>query len=282
MRSIKTSFCHINLDLKDDKPNNPTWSKTRNLDEILMSHPRRVNTYDQLVNDVAQIHYRNRERVLFYRGQSVDYMSDNKTIILPTIYRLKGEKRLMLKERFKTLEIKTAELKKAFRESKIKYAGTRMINQYPEIAWSMLQHYNVCDTPLLDLTHSLHVACSFAFDRNEGDTGVIYVLGMPWQFDALGYHSFDELLNLRLLSISPPKAQRPFFQEGYLAGPFPNYRLDSPGRKEQFDFARRLIAKFEIPIEDSFWGQGFSKIPHDKLYQETDEIKNICESITDK
>jgi hypothetical protein len=61
-----------------------------------------------------------------------------------------------------------------------------MLNKYPEIAWSLLQHYEICDTPLLDLTHSLHVSCSFAFDSNEGETGIIYVLGMPWQTDAIG------------------------------------------------------------------------------------------------
>jgi hypothetical protein len=155
-----------------------------------------------------------------------------------------------------------------------------MLNKYPEIAWSLLQHYEICDTPLLDLTHSLHVACSFAFDRNEGEFGIVYVLGMPWPTDAISYNTYEELVNIRLLSVCPPQAQRPFFQEGYLAGPFPNYQINDPDRVNQFDFARRLIAKFEIPIRNlNFWGIGFSRIPSEKLYQANDLVKNICEEL---
>lgn len=275
MRKILRSFSHIKL--ADKKWNEASW-----LDEVLTSAPKRVETYDELVKDVAQILHRNRNHVLFYRGQSNDYKTEEgKTTILPSIYRKKpAEKNLMLKESFATLKQMTEGLKKSFKNSDIKYAGTSLLNKYPEIAWSLLQHYEICDTPLLDLTHSLHVACSFAFDRNDGDTGIIYVMGMPWQTDAIGYNSFVGLVNLRLLSVCPPQAQRPFFQEGYLAGPFPNYQLDNPKRVAQFDFSRRLIAKFEIPMHDNkFWGKGFSKIPRGKLYQNKDKIKEICESL---
>ena len=279
MRHISPSFSHINLQRKTDKLTDKEWAKAMPLDEVLKSAPKRVETYDDLVKDVAQIFHRNRNHVLFYRGQSNDFKTGAKTSILPSIYRKKtDEKRLMLKERFETLQKKTEGLKKLFRDSTIKYAGTTMLNKYPEIAWSLLQHYEICDTPLLDLTHSLHVACSFAFDRNEGETGIIYVLGMPWQTDAIGYNTFEELVNLRLLSVCPPQAQRPFFQEGYLAGPFPNYQLNNTDRVNQFDFARRLIAKFEIPMKNkNFWGVGFNRIPSEKLYQDNDEIKRICE-----
>jgi hypothetical protein len=281
MRHISNSFSHINLQRQQDKLTDKEWAMALPLVEVLKSEPKRVETYDDLVKNVAQILHRNRNYVLFYRGQSKDYKEDGKTIILPSIYRKNPEhKRLMLKERFETLQKKTEGLKKLFRDSTIKYAGTSMLNKYPEIAWSLLQHYEICDTPLLDLTHSLHVACSFAFDRNTNDTAIIYVLGLPWQTDAIGYNTFEELVNLRLLSVCPPQAQRPFFQEGYLTGPFPNYQLDNPKRLEQFDFARRLIAKFEIPMKNNnFWGVGFDRIPSEKLYQGNDEIKRICESL---
>jgi hypothetical protein len=281
MRTIQTAFCHINLQWKNNKITDKVWSKPLPLDEVLKSEPKRVETYDELVKDVAQILHHNRNYVLFFRGQSKDYKTDGKSTILPSIYRKKPEeKRLTLKERFDTLQQKTEGLKKLFRESTIRYAGTSLLNKYPEIAWSLLQHYEICDTPLLDLTHSLHVACSFAFDRNTGETGFINVLGMPWQTDAIGYNTFEEMVNLRLLSVCPPQAHRPFFQEGYLAGPFPNYQLDNPKRVDQFDFSRRLIAKFEIPMYNkNFWGRGFSRIPSQKLYQDNDEIKRICETL---
>ena len=281
MKPLANSFSHINLNSKSDSLKDKDWAKPKSLEEILKSDAKRINSYDELVKNVAQILHRNRNLSLYYRGQSSDYKVEGKTIIMPSIYRKKNdEKKLMLKERFELLKEKVSSLQKLFRDSTIKYAGTSLLNKYPEIAWSLLQHYEICDTPLLDLTHSLHVACSFAFDRNNGDTGIIYVLGMPWQTDAIGYNTYEELVNIRLLSVCPPQAQRPFFQEGYLAGPFPNYQLDNPNRVNQFDFGRRLIAKFEIPMKDkNFWGVGFDRIPREKLYQNNDQIKLICEKL---
>ncbi len=256
------------------------WSKATQVDEILKSAPFAVTTYDELVRNVAQIHHRNRNFTLFYRGQSTDHKEDGKTVIMPSIYRKKtGKTKLLLKENFKVLEEYSAELIKKLNDREKKLAGTVMLSKYPEIAWSILQHYEVCPTPLLDISHSLHVACSFAFDRNKGETGIIYVLGMPYVTDAIGYNSYEELVNIRLLSVCPPLAHRPFFQEGYLAGPFPNYKLDICGRIKQFDFGRRLIAKFEIPIKKDFWGAGFTQIPVDKLYPKDDRVLDICNEI---
>lgn len=280
MRSIGSAFSHINLQRYEVIPPEKEWSKPLTLDEVLKSEPKKVGTYDELVIDIAQILHRTRNLTLFYRGQEKDHKKDGKTTILPSIYRLKeGKKRLNLVDRFRFLDDKVNALKKTFNKQIFKISGTSMLNKYPEIVWSLLQHYKICDTPLLDLTHSLHVACSFAFDENKGETGVVYVLGMPWQTDAIGYNTFEELVNIRMISVCPPKAYRPFFQEGYLAGPFPNYQLDKTNRVPQFDFSRRLIAKFEIPIKDSFWGKGFSQIPHDKLYQENDVVEEICRSL---
>jgi len=284
MRIITTAFSHINLEKKIKKSFDKDWAKPITNDEILKSKPKRVETYDELVRDVAQILFYNRNLVLYYRGHDFDYKDgDDKTTIIPSIFRKKPtEKKLMLKNRFATLNNKVEELKSEMKSSSIKFAGTSLINKYPEIAWSILQHYEICGTPLLDLTHSLHVACSFAIDKNNGNTGIIYVLGMPWQTDSICYNTYEELVNIKLLGICPPQAQRPFFQEGYLAGPFPNYKLNDPNRVYQFDFARRLIAKFEIPIGTrDFWGKGFSAIPPEKLYQNDDPIKILCERIKD-
>lgn len=281
MRGIATAFSHMNLEKKSDNFSDKDWSKPFSLDEILKSEPRKVFTYDELVRDVAQILYRHRNLTLFFRGQSHDHRNDEgRSTLLPSIYR-KGdsETKLLLKERFRQLTNCVHDLRARFAEEEIKLAGTTLINKYPEIGWSILQHYEVCRTPLLDITHSLHVACSFAFDRNNGNSGIIYVLGMPWSGDAIGYNTYEELVNIRLLSVCPPQAQRPFFQEGYLAGPFPNYRLDDTARVEQFDLARRVIAKFEIPINNEFWGEGFVKIPATKLYQGVDKVKSICSQI---
>jgi hypothetical protein len=277
MKSLLNSFSHINICKRENNPDFD-WSKPSKLDEILESRPRFAETYDNLVKDVAQILHRHRNLTLFYRGQNADYQENNRTAILPSIYRkTENSSKLFVKKNFDILKIATDELRKSFNSHN--YIGRNLLNRYPEIAWSLLQHYEVCKTPLLDLTHSLHVACSFAFDRNNNKTGIIYLIGMPWQMDAIGYNSYEELVNIKLLCVCPPRAQRPFFQEGYLAGPFPNYRLDDSTRVEQFDFGRRLIAKFEIPIENNFWGNGFSRIPVEKLYQPDDRIKKLCDQL---
>lgn len=281
MRKIEKSFCHLNLETERNSGRIKDWSKPYRNEEIISSKPMTVHTYDELVGHVARILHYNRQFVIFYRGQGREYKNEvGHSLIPPSIFRENRDKKpRKIKERFKILKRKSDELLKLFQKEKIKLAGTRMLNSYPEIAWALLQHYEKCDTPLADLTHSLHVACSFAFDRNIGSIGIVYVLGMPWQNDAIGYNSFEEVVNLRLLNVCPPSAQRPFFQEGYLAGPFPNYKLDDPSRSNQFDFSRRLIAKFEIPINDGFWGKGFGMIPKDKLYQENDKILKLLEPI---
>lgn len=279
MKSIIKSYSHINLDYRKygiftDKRSKPVLSEI-----ILKSDPLLVDKYDNLVKYVAQIQYRSRNMNLFFRGQSKDYMIDGKTVIMPSIYRFNADERNNLKQRFGNLEKKVDELRHLFNSRAVKFVGTQLINKYPEIAWAMLQHYEICPTPLLDITHSLHVACSFAFDRNDSEFGIIYVLGMPWQNDPIGYNSNEELVNLKLLGVSPPQAQRPYFQEGYLAGPFPNYKLDEPSRINQFDFGRRLVAKFKIPIVEEFWGTGFNRIPSEKLYQKEDKILELCKTI---
>lgn len=281
MRKIEKAFCHLNLETEKNSGRIKDLAKPFRNEEIISSEPMKVQTYDELVGYVARILHYNRQYVVFYRGQGREYKNDEgHATIPPSIFREnKDKKPRQLKGRFDILKQKSEELIRVFRSAKIPFAGTRMVNSYPEITWALLQHYEKCDTPLADLTHSLHVACSFAFDRNTGSTGIVYVLGMPWQTDAIGYNSYEELVNLRLLNVCPPSAMRPFFQEGYLAGPFPNYKLDDPKRSNQFDFNRRLLAKFEIPITEDFWGEGFGMIRHEKLYQGGDKILKLLEPI---
>ena len=68
--------------------------------------------------------------------------------------------------------------------------------------WSILQHYEVCGTPLIDFTHSFRVACSFAQLENESDRAYIYVFGLPYITNRISINSEHDLINIRLLSIS--------------------------------------------------------------------------------
>lgn len=84
-------------------------------------------------------------------------------------------------------------------------------------------------------------------------------------------------MNIRLLSICPPDALRPYYQEGYLAGT-DDITTDYDS-KDELDFNNRLIAKFRLSRNKSFWGSGFSQVPEFILYPKNDRFKEICSSI---
>lgn len=55
-------------------------------------------------------------------------------------------------------------------------------------------------------------------DDNNEEFGYVYVFGFPYITNRISRNSEHDLINVRLLSICPPTALRPYFQEGYLAG----------------------------------------------------------------
>ena len=103
----------------------------------------------------------------------------------------------------------------------------------------------------------------------------ILVLGLPHPNGSISFYVEQELLNVRLLSICPPRALRPYFQEGYLIGSFPS---QENRRSTQYDFARRLVAKFRLN-RDTFTDENFSPIPHSTLFPSGDTIKRRCDQI---
>ncbi len=154
--------------------------------------------------------------------------------------------------RFDILRSAAKSLIDTFDREKITGAGEVARRSY--IQWSILQHYEVCPTPLLDFTQSVRVACSFATLDPDGPDSYIFAFGLPYITNRISVNSEHDLVNVRLLSICPPDALRPFFQEGYLAGT-DEVTIDF-GSKDELDFTRRLIAKFRISRDPSFWAGG--------------------------
>ena len=165
------------------------------------------------------------------------------------------------------------------------FEGRKNIRVYEILRWSILQHYDVCPTPLLDITHSIRVACSFAhYDVNHQDEVFIYVLGMPQINGSVTASSEQGIQIIRLLSICPPNAKRPHYQEGYLAGEFPTigYIEKAEYSRGEMDFARRLICKFRIADRNSFWDEDFKPIPETYLCpDDRDEMVEIASQIKD-
>lgn len=235
-----------------------------------------VTTFRSLVEHIARLAYANPDELLFFRGQDKDYQSKaGGTTLYPSIYREDSVAARELRHRFDLLDQASRLLVDRFKKAKIE--GHRELRQKRYIQWSILQHYEVVATPLLDLTQSLRVACSFAQLRSTDTKCFVYVLGLPYLMNRISINSEHDIVNVRLLSICPPSALRPYFQEGYLAGTADvTTEFES---KTEVDFRNRLIAKFAIPRAQVFWGSGFDQIPETALYPKGDQILALCNEL---
>jgi len=240
------------------------------------SRPIEAKTYSALVEHAAQIAYINKDYLLFYRGQTIDYVNKaGSSTFYPSIYRGEYLTQREVDYRFDILKRTCKLLSDGFEERKIQGASELKRKKY--IQWSVLQHYEVCATPLLDFTQSLRVACSFALLDKGNKYGYIYVFGLPYVTNRISINSEHDLVNVRLLSICPPEALRPYYQEGYLAG---TEDIENEyDNKSELDFKNRLIAKFKIPNTSSFWGRSFSPIPRKALYPDEDKVLAVCREL---
>ncbi len=236
-----------------------------------------VNTFRSLVEQVAILSYLNKDNLLFFRGQTNDYRNKaDKSTFYPSIYRSEYLTQQELDYRFEKLYSASHILADLFKKNKIE--GQYELRRKKFIQWSILQHYEVTETPLVDVTQSIRVACSFAQLNNDQDSAFIYVFGLPYLTNRISINSEHDLINIRLLSITPPQALRPYFQEGFLVGT--DDITNEYERKEELDLNTRLIAKFEIPNSTSFWGRSFDRIPKNALYPDKDKIEGICKAIS--
>ena len=236
-------------------------------------HP--VEKYSELVAKLAQLAFSNPELVLLLRGQKREYCEEGKTTIFPTMYRKpKNRGRTYpdeLMDRYQRLRGNEADLYRLFEYDSI---YRNRVGRSELARWAILQHYEIFPTPLLDVTHSALVACSFAFldtTPPPDPSYFIYVLGLPQISGSVTVASAQALQIVRLSSVCPPETLRPYFQEGYLMGTYPS--VDTHVEKLRYDrvemdCARRLVAKFRISTHPSFWDQGFHNLPASAVYPE--------------
>ena len=258
-------WCHLSIKSGDKLSNK----------DIRLSSPLKVDTFRELVEVVAKIANYNPDYNLFFRGQTKDYKLDSgSSSFYPTIFRSPGRTLRVdeLSDKFRLLKRYSEQLIEA-----LEYHGIdniKKLRKFPELSWSILQHYGVCETPLLDFTHSLRVAASFALN-DAAESAYVFVFAFPYPNGTISYSTEDELLNVRLISACPSQALRPHFQEGYLLGTFPSV---ATRKQPSFDFGRRLIAKIELP-KSGFWSEKFHAVPNDALYPVEDEVEKICNQL---
>jgi hypothetical protein len=152
-------------------------------------------------------------------------------------------------------------------------AGRQRLERQQILRWSILQHYEVCATPLLDVTHSLRIASSFA-SIGANEEAFVFVLGVPNLSGAITASAEAGIQIVRLSSVCPPTALRPHMQEGYLLGEYPEmtgYDQKQHYAQYEIDFGRRLIAKFRFNPTTFWTDDSFPMVNKAALYPNDDD-----------
>ncbi len=249
-----------------------------------------VTSYIDLARKVAALQYKNPEHVLLFRGQSNDYKNSmGNSTLKPSLFRPRAGLSIvpdepLLSQRFQTLAEAEHGLVDSY-QLRLDPAGSLKLKRHRILRWTILQHYEICYTPLLDVTHSLRVAASFA-SLNNVTNAYLYVLGVPNISGSVTASAEAGIQIIRLSSACPSYAVRPHIQEGYLLGEYPD--MPDFGQKIHYpayeiDFGRRLIAKFRFNPQ-TFWnGVDFPEIKypalypdeHDPLYEMATQLKSL-------
>jgi len=265
-----------------DKQPDGGWDRCK----LRQSHGIEVSDYIDLATKVAAIQFHNPNFYFLFRGQQIDHRlrENQNSTIRPSIFRRDEEHNVLhwnalVASRYRKLKQAEKYLSDAWTET----VGKRKLNRSSVIKWAILQHYEVCDTPLLDVTHSLRIAASFASLNNSTEEAYLMVLALPQISGSVSSCAYHELQILRLSSLCPPSAIRPHIQEGYLIGEYPELRtydekMDMP--LYETDFGQRLIGKLKFNPK-TFWNaSSFPMMDESALYPNTnDSLYEICASI---
>jgi len=259
-------------------------------DDIRRDSGYSVKSFSDLVSCVAKLAFYNQDHVLLYRGQNQDFKNGatQRSVLKPTIFRaIYGDPLPTgLPKRFARLALAEKHLVQEW--GSIGLEELSRIERHRILRWSILQHYEVCATPLLDVTNSLRVAASIASFGRARRQAFVYVLGVPQLSGAITASAEADLQIVRLSSICPPSAKRPHFQDGYLVTEYPEIQTydDRQHYKiTEIDFGRRLLAKFRLEFQGAFWADPFPRLRKAALFPketEGDKLAMVVESIKAK
>lgn len=237
-----------------------------------------VSSFRKLLDGVAFLGSMNKHLTLFYRGQNQDLPP------IPTLFRSSWR----CFGSGQTFEVNSGNRMKYWR--KLEEIGQVVCNicdhkdlgvprrrgfrNTREIQWTVIQHYGLWPTPLIDVTSSLRVAAAFAMGFQHGSSkrplnGFLYVVGMPSPTSFITFDIDRHITLARLQSACPPVAKRPHYQDGFLIGYFPIYTLKK-GLKKKSNLLRRLVAKFELKDNGDFWDEDFPIFPETALLPKDD------------
>jgi hypothetical protein len=231
-----------------------------------------VKSFRDLVHRVAELAVANPRLYPLFRGQNVDYLNRmGASKLYPSIFRPpQGKSRLTQKTidaRFKYLRRAVQALRKNIEV----VAWQTPLSIHTEFWWSLLQHYELAATPLIDVSQSLRMAATFALSHDAGwgtrEDGVLLVLGLPNVPASLAPMVDEQMVTVRLQSVSPPEALRPHFQEGFMVGRWPRTNVKLAGDNAAY----RMIGKYRLENAGGcFWGEGFEPMPRETVYPAVD------------
>lgn len=256
-------------------------SKYTSPETVAKDEAMEVANYRELRKHIAQLSYANKDCILFYRGQKNDYRNQNsgKSTFYPSMYRGDRLDKDELKYRWEKLN-KASEI--FIKKLRSKYPSkTYIVKRKRIVQWSILQHYEVTETPLIDVTQSLKVACSFAVLDNSNEYAYIYAFALPYYTNRISVNSEHYLTNVRLLSVAPPQALRPYYQEGFLIGE-DEFSETYTNKKDELDLNNRLVAKFKFKNNEEFWGESERALTKEDLYPKDDEIETLCKEVSEE
>jgi FRG domain len=220
-----------------------------------------------------------------FRGQKGDYRNrSGNTALKPSLFRAANGSNpgpSVLMRRFDVLKKADARLGRMYTTRG--FAGRERLQRQQILRWSILQHYEICPTPLLDVTQSLRIAASFASDGEDREA-FVFVLGVPNLSGAITASAEAGIQVVRLSSVCPPAAVRPHIQEGYLLGEYPEmtgYDQKQHYAHWEIDFGRRLIAKFRFNPQTFWKNDAFPKVigPLSGQGRSALQVFSVCEEL---
>jgi hypothetical protein len=247
----------------------------------------RIDSYLELAMKIAELQFRNRDHVLLFRGQGSDHRNAKRySTLKPSLLRPKDKKNpghATLTQRFQMLELAESLLIDEYEKGGL--LGLNRLKRQRIVRWSILQHYEVCPTPLLDVTHSLRIAASFATHSGSSEA-FLFVIGVPNLSGGITASAEAGLQTIRLSSVCPPAALRPHLQEGYLLGEYPE--MGALAQKQNYahfeiDFGRRLVAKFRFNPRTFWKGGTFALVGKSALYPSAkkDPLQELVTYVSD-
>ena len=247
-----------------------------------------VKNFMDLVEKVAKIQFKNQGYMMLFRGQRNDHKRKNSSgtefsSLSPSI--LRGSDGIDplwedIYNRYKFLYEAENILLEIYKKKRL--PESQRLERQQILRWSILQHYEICPTPLLDVTQSLRIAASFASLRSK-EEAYVYALGVPNLSGGITASAEAGLQIVRLSSVCPPTALRPHFQEGFLLGEYPEmgtFDQNRHYRSFEVDFGRRLVAKFSFH-PSSFWeSDAFPPVSEPALFpNDNDPLYSLAETI---